>query len=233
MRWAIALVVLTGGCAYNVNGERIPRDVYHAQTAHALLVEAIQADADFDARNPIAAIPAHCATQALTPTALSACALAMATYNAQLQIREQNRKAKAVYATQILNQQAQERMQKWNLWVNNPITSALAQRYIGGRRTGGGGGVTINGHRVGGAGCVKNATDVESGSLCGSASAGDMYVTVNQGNNNQGMSGNGTFDPTLEYATDLGATDPSFGGDVTDNRQINDQDTVGTSGGLF
>jgi len=108
---ALASVTLTGCATVTLpDGTRVSKEVYRAEAAQDLMTLAVAADREYDSRNPITPPPAVCADgSSLSGTDLAYCAMAMATYNAQLQVREQSRKDKVAYASAVIDRQIEER----------------------------------------------------------------------------------------------------------------------------
>lgn len=247
------VVAFLGGCAYTLpNGDKVPREVYRAEHSRDMMTLAVAADREYDARNPVQPPPSVCVNPdqtTMTGIDLAFCAMSMATYNAQLAVREMQRKAASEYAAIVLDRQADERMAKWNLAINNPITAALANRLINGRtQASTGTRVSIRGHTVKGGvrggsagrggegtgGAEIAGAGGHGGSGGGSAghTVGDQTINVVVGDGNQSSAGSGTHSPILEWATDMGTTRPIFDNGSTDARTLNDNDTLGL-GELF
>lgn len=127
--------------------------------------------------------------------------------------------------------QQQLTLQKWGLFLNNPLTGALVAKYVGGQRGNdrGNDGITITQGSIKGGkgGCVHTSTD--SSGLCTSSSAtiGDQVININYGDGATSGSGSGTFTPVLEYATDLGSVGSYTGETPNDNRNTTTNDTGG------
>lgn len=247
---AFVLLLALGGCAYTVDGQKVPREVYRTEANRDLMVLAVAADREYDARNPIQPPPAVCQTgdaATMDGMDLAYCAMAMATYNAQLQVREMQRKSQAQYAAAVIDRQADERMAKWQLALNNPVTAAVAGRLINGKPQAASSGprISVRGHSVasrgsgggGGAGGAGGDTGTAGSGAGGGAETGvngDQNVMIVVGDGNQSSGGsNSSFNPALEWATDMAYTSPSLGEGASDNRSERNDDTIGFGEGLF
>src|SRR5690606_31382120 len=104
---ALASLTLTGCATVTLpDGSRVSKEVYRAEAAQDLMTLAVAADREYDSRNPITPPPSVCADGgSLSGADLAYCAMAMATYNAQLQVREQSRKDKVAYASAVIDRQ--------------------------------------------------------------------------------------------------------------------------------
>ena len=241
-------VVLLAGCAYTLpNGDTVPREVFRAKHSQDMMTLAVAADREYDSRNPIEPPPAFCDSQQSDMAMAAICALAMSAYNSQLALRDTQRKANAEYAAHVLDRQADERFRNKQLWLNNPVTAALAGRLINGKPQSASTGprISVRGHTVasrgsgggGGAGGSGGDTGPAGSGAGGGAETGvngDQNVVIVVGDNNQSGGGSGSsFNPILEYATDMAGTRPVYGEGSTDNRNDSDDDTLGLSDGLF
>lgn len=183
----------------------------------------------------------------LTGDDLAYCAMAMATYNAQLQVREQSRKAKVAYASAVIDRQIVERERRIDRWFNLAGIVYQTERgsRVSSRGVSSGPVVQISGHQVrgnhkgGGAGSAGAEGQglggvAGAGGSTGASITGDQNVTVVIGDHNQSGAGDGMYAPVLEYATDMGTTRPMVGegGSWAPVRETDDRDTVGV-GDLF
>lgn len=238
----LAAMLLATGCSYTMpNGEKMPREVFRAQHTQQLMTLATAADREYDTRNPIMPPPAVCTNsnaQTMTGMDLAYCSMAMATYNAQLQLREHNRTAQAEYATAILDRQSAERERKVDRWFQlgglvyqtergaNKQASATSNRIsvrghtVTSRGSGGGGGA--------GGGGAEGVAGAGSGGGAETGVNGDQIVIINTGDRAQTGGGSAsTFMPVLEYAEDLGSTRPVYGEGSPDSRSETSSPALG------
>jgi len=240
----LALATLAGCATVTLpDGSRVSKEVYRAEAAQDLMTLAVAADREYDSRNPITPPPAVCADgSALSGSDLAYCAMAMATYNAQLQVREQSRKDKVAYASAVIDRQIEERERRMDriFGLAGIVYQVERGTRVAGRGANSGPVVAISGHQVrgnhkgGGAGSA-GAEDQGLGGVAGAGGGtgasitGDQNVTVVIGDNNQSGAGAGTYSPVLEYATDMATTRPVVGegGSWAPVRETDDRDTVG------
>lgn len=235
---SVAMATLTGCATVTLpDGTKVSKEVYRAEAAQDLMTLAVTADREYDSRNPITPPPAVCTeeTGGLSGSDLAYCAMAMATYNAQLQVREQSRKAKVAYANAVIDRQIAERERRMDRIFS--LAGIVYQTERGSRVSSRGASsgpvVQISGHQVrgnhkgGGAGSDGDFAGL--GGSTGASITGDQNVTVVIGDHNQSGAGDGMYAPVLEYATDMGSTRPVVGegGSYAPIVETDDRDTVG------
>lgn len=139
--------------------------------------------------------------------------------NAQLQVREQSRKAKVAYASAVIDRQIEERERRMDRWFSLAGIVYQTERgsRVNSRGANSGPVVQIAGHQVrgnhkgGGAGSATEDQVAGAGGSTGASINGDQNVTVVIGDHNQSGAGDGTYAPMLEYATDMATTRPVVG----------------------
>jgi len=242
----VLVVAFLGGCMVTMpDGTKVSKEYWRSKSAQDLMILATAADREYDARNPIVQPPAVCTDgTSLSGTDLSYCGMMIATYNAQLQVREERREAHAAYATAVLDRQADERERMIDRWFNLGLAVYQTERTrtrqastgtsirINGQRTSGGvrgGSAGRGGEGTGGAEIAGAGGHGGSGGGSAGHTVGDQTVVVQVGDGNQGSGGSGTHTPVLEWATDLAQTRPIFDNGSQDNRSTSDDDTVGLS----
>lgn len=238
-RLLILAVLILSGCTYTLpDGSKVARDVYRMESQQELMMLATAADREYDSRNPIQPPPAYCTegTAVQTDMAIAAiCALSVSAYNAQLQVREERRKASSHYAAIVIDRQEESRERRMDRWFSLAGLVYQTERVASRQSTGPTTKISVRGHTVsgrgasggggasGGLGGGEELAGVGgaggSGGAGGGTSIGDMVVNVNTGANAQVGGGVATtFAPALEYATDLGSTRPVLGEGASDNR---------------
>lgn len=241
----VLVVAFLGGCMVTMpDGTKVSKEYFRAKSAQDLMILATAADREYDQRNPIEPPPEFCDGPQSDAQTAAICVMATSTYNAQLQVREDRRKAHAAYATAVLDRQADER-ERWKDRAFNLFGLIYQTERTASRQASAGTSIRINGHRVSGG--VRGGSAGRGGEGTGGAeiagagghggsgggssghTVGDQNVTVVVGDNNQSGSGAGTYSPILEYATDLAQTRPIFDNGAQDNRSSSDDDTVGLS----
>lgn len=241
----VLVVAFLGGCMVTMpDGTKVSKEYFRAKSTQELVTLTVAADREYDIRNPIEPVPEFCDNTNLDSQTAALCVVATSAYNAQLQVREDRRKAHAAYAAAILDRQADERERDKDRWFTLGGLIYQTERTAS-RQASAGTSIRINGHRVSGGvrggsagrggegtgGAEIAGAGGHGGSGGGSAghTVGDQNVTVVVGDNNQSGSGAGTYSPILEYATDLAQTRPIFDNGAQDNRSSSDDDTVGLS----
>jgi hypothetical protein len=235
----LILVIALGGCTYTLpDGSKVARDVYRMEAQQELLKMANEADREYDKRNPIQPPPQVCVNPDITSMSgpdLAYCAMAMATYNAQLQVREERRKASSHYAAIVIDRQEESRERRMDRWFSLAGLVYQTERVASRQSTGPTTKISVRGHTVSGRGAsggggasggLGGGDELAgvggaggSGGAGGGTNIGDMVVNVNTGANAQVGGGVATtFAPALEMATDLGSTSPVLGEGASDNR---------------
>lgn len=239
------VVAFLGGCMVTMpDGTKVSKEYFRSKAAQDLMILATAADREYDQRNPIEPPPEFCDGPQADAQTAAICVMATSTYNAQLQVREDRRKAHAAYATAVLDRQADER-ERWKDRLFNLGLAVYQTERTASRQASAGTSIRINGHRgsgagragAGGAGGAGSGAEEIAG-VGGPAGAGggtsghtvgDQTINVVVGDGNQSSAGSGTHSPILEWATDMGTTRPIFDNGSTDARTSNDNDTLGLS----